>query len=153
MYLLACIYLALFVNFFILLTSSLCNLFCNVNLTAPPATLPIFSLNFQSYALPSFPQNLTTLLGGVSAPGRAANVWWQPLHGQRLPAEEWQCFPFPRILCPLAVPLSVRFLARGALCPVCHMLEPSLLPAWDHEITANNNNVNILNLQNKRHRD
>lgn len=148
-YLLACIYLALLVNLFIPLTSSLCNLLHNINLTAPPATLPIFSLNLQAYALLSVSQNLTMDFGSVSVPGRAASVWWQAVHGQRLPAEKCQCFPFPRMLCPL----SEQFLARGALCPMCHMLEPPLLPAWDHEITANNNNANILNLQNKRHRD
>lgn len=152
MYLLACIYLALPVNSFILFTEvrSLCNLFHNVNLTAPPI---FFLISKLVLCLPSFPQNLTTVFGSVSVPGRAASVWGQPVPGQRLPAEQWECFPFPRMLCPLAVLLSVRFLARGALCPVCHMLEPSLLPAWDHEITANNNNVNIPNLQNKRHRD
>lgn len=60
---------------------------------------------------------------------------------------------FPEYFVPFAVPLSVWFLARGAFCPMCHMLEPSRLPAYNHKITVNNNNVNILNLQNKRHRD
>jgi len=100
-------------------------------------------LSFQTY-----PQGF----GNVSVPGRAANVWWQPLHGQKFPAEQWQCFSFPRIFCTLAVPLSVWFLARRALCPMCHTLEPSRLPAYNHKLTVNNNNVNILNLQNKRHR-
>lgn len=95
----------------------------------------------------------TQEFGNVFVPGRAANIWWQPLHGQKFPAEKWQCFSFPRIFCTLTVPLSVRFLARRAFCAMCHTLEPSRLPACNHKITVNNNNVNILNLQNKRHRD
>lgn len=62
-------------------------------------------------SLKTYPQGF----GNVSVPGRPANIWWQLLHGQKFPAEKWQCFFFPRIFCTLAVPLSVRFLARKSI--------------------------------------